>query len=144
MIDGLSNADVLPVLERVMQFAGQRHRLIVNNIANLNTPGFRPMDVSVDAFQEQLGDAVDARRKDRGPFGGALILEESKQVSFTSNGLILHPEAAANSILFHDGSEKNIERTMQDLVENFSTFRLAADLLRNRIQLLETAIRGRI
>ena len=46
MIDGLNNADALPVLERVLQFAGQRHRLIVNNIANLNTPGFRPMDVS--------------------------------------------------------------------------------------------------
>lgn len=144
MIEGLNNADVLPVLERVLQFAGQRHRLIVNNIANLNTPGFRPMDVSVKAFQAQLGEAVDARREERGPFGGALNLKESKQVSFTNNRLFLHPEAAANSILFHDGSEKNIERSMQDLVENFSTFRLAADLLRKRVQLLETAIRGRI
>ncbi len=144
MIDGLNNADVLPLLERVMQFAGQRHRLIVNNIANLNTPGFRPMDVSVDEFQQQLGEAVDARRENHGPFGGALELEESEQVSFTKDGPILHPQAAANSILFHDGSEKNIERSMQDLVENFSTFRLAADLLRNRVQLLETAIRGRI
>lgn len=144
MIDGLNNADVLPLLERIMQFAGQRHRLIVNNIANLNTPGYRPMDVSVEAFQKQLGVAVDARRENHGPFGGALELEESNQVSFTSNSLTLHPEASANSILFHDGSEKNIERTMQDLVENFSTFRLAADLLRNRVQLLETAIRGRV
>ena len=144
MIDGLNNADVLPVLERVLQFAGQRHRLIVNNIANLNTPGFRPMDVSVEAFQKQLGKAVDDRREDHGPFGGALNLKESKQVSFTNNSLTLHPEAAANSILFHDGSEKNIERTMQDLVENFSTFRLAVELLRKRVQLLETAIRGRV
>ena len=144
MIDGLNNADVLPLLERVMQFAGQRHRLIVNNIANLNTPGYRPMDVSVEAFQAQHLIAVDARRENHGPFGGALKLEESNQVSFTSNSLTLHPEVSANSILFHDGSEKNIERTMQDLVENFSTFRLAADLLRNRVQLLETAIRGRI
>ncbi len=144
MIDGLSNSDALPVLERVMQFAGQRHRLIINNIANLNTPGFRPMDVSVDAFQKQLGEAVDARRENTGPFGGDLKLEESSQVSFTKDGLFLHPEVSANSILFHDGSEKNIERSMQDLVENFSVFRLAADLLRNRVQLLETAIRGRI
>lgn len=144
MIDGLNNADVLPVLERVLQFAGQRHRLIVNNIANLNTPGFRPMDVSVEAFQKQLGEAVDARRESRGPLGGDLQLKESQQVSFTKDGLILHPEEAPISILFHDGSEKNIERTMQDLVENFSVFRLAADLLRNRVALLETAIRGRV
>lgn len=144
MIDGLNNADVLPVLERVLQFAGQRHRLIVNNIANINTPGYRPMDVSVEAFQAQLGEAIDARREKRGPFGGELDIKESNQVSFTKDSLILHPEAMANSILFHDGSEKNIERSMQDLVENYSTFRLAVDLLRKRTQLLETAIRGRL
>ena len=54
MIDGVTNADALPVLERLMQFAGRRHQIIVNNIANLDTPGFRPVDVSVDDFRAEL------------------------------------------------------------------------------------------
>ena len=46
MIDGVTNADSIPVLERMMQFAGARHRLLVHDIANLDTPDFRPVVVS--------------------------------------------------------------------------------------------------
>ncbi|MHC4709331.1 MAG: flagellar basal body rod protein FlgB, partial [Planctomycetota bacterium] len=58
MIDGVLNADALPALESLAKFAGARHRLIANNIANLDTPGFRPMDLSVSDFQKQLAETV--------------------------------------------------------------------------------------
>ena len=144
MIDGVTNADAIPVLERMVQFAGQRHRLIVNNIANFSTPGYRAMDVSVDAFQAQLGEAVDARRENHGARGGELELRDSRMVEFNSTGITLHPEPIANNILFHDRNDRNLERTMQDLAENFMTFRVAADLLRGRMALLNTAIRERL
>ena len=144
MIDGVTNADAIPVLERMVQFAGQRHRLIVNNIANFSTPGYRAMDVSVDAFQAQLGEAVDARRKHHGASGGALKLRDSPMVEFNSTGITLHPKPIGQNILFHDRNDRNLERTMQDLAENFMTFRLAADLLRSRMALLNTAIRERL
>ena len=38
MIDGLTSSEGIATLERLVQFAGQRHRLIVNNIANFDTP----------------------------------------------------------------------------------------------------------
>lgn len=144
MIDGLTNAGAIPVLQRLLEFAGQRHRVIVNNIANLDTPGFRPVDVSVRAFQEQLGEAVDARRARHGLAGGRLNLEDSPQVEFNRIGVTLHPEPIGANILFHDGNDRDLERTMQALAENFMTFRLAADLLRSRFDLINTAIRERI
>ena len=143
MIDGVTNADGIDVLERLVQFAGARHRLIVNNIANLDTPGYRPVDVSPAAFQEQIGEAVDRRRGSGGAEGG-LHLPDSGQVEFTPTGLVLHPEPAGANILFHDGNDRDLERTMQDLVENFMAFRLAAELMRSRFDLINSAIAERI
>ena len=144
MINGVTNADAVGVLERMIQFAGQRHRLIVNNIANLSTPGFRPKDVSVAAFQRQLGEAIDARRAGSGASGGDLLLEDSQEVTIRPDGMVLHPRPVGDNILFHDGNDRNVERLMQDLVENFLVFRTAAELLRSRFDLINTAIRERI
>ena len=144
MIDGVTNADAIPVLERMVQFAGQRHRLIVNNVANLSTPGYRPVDVSVGAFQNQLGEAIDARRARFGAAGGRLDVADSRQVRFQVGRVSLHPQPAGANILFHDGNDRNVERIMQDLAENFMTFRTAAELLRSRFDLINTAIRERI
>jgi flagellar basal-body rod protein FlgB len=143
MIDALTNSSAIPVLERAMQFAGQRHRLITNNIANLSTPGFRPQDVSVAEFQSQLASAIDARRA-AGDSTKELPLRSTEQVEVTPDELVLHPEAAADNILFHDGNDRDVERIMQDLVENFMTFRATAQLLKNRFELLNMAIRERM
>lgn len=141
MIEGLTNSDAIPTLERLLQFTGQRHRLIANNVANLDTPGFRPQDVSVAAFQSQLGEAVDERRARS---GGPLELADSEQIEVSATGMKLHPEALGQNIMFHDRNDRDLERHMQALVENFTTFRFAAQMLRNRFDLLNTAIRERI
>ena len=144
MIDGVTNADAIGVLERLVQFAGGRHRLIVHNIANLDTPDFRPADVDVDAFRAQLGQAIDERRRAAGNGGGDLPLQSSRQVQFERSGLTLHPEPIGDNILFHDRNDRDPERIIQDMVENFMVFRTAADLLKSRMDLINTAIRERI
>jgi flagellar basal-body rod protein FlgB len=146
MIDGLTNSEAMPVLERLMQFSGQRQRLIANNIANLSTPNFLPSNVSVEGFQQQLRQAVDERRSGRnssGP-GGDLALENSSEVTFLRDGVELTPQPMNDNILFHDGNDRNIERIMQDLVENMMVFRTAAQFHKSRIDLLTTAIRERM
>ena len=143
MIDAVTGSDAIPVLERLAQFAGQRHRLIADTIANLDTPGYRPADVSIEAFREQLGDAIDARRAARGG-RGRLEPSDSEQVEFTPTGLVLHPEPIGRNVLFHDGNDRDLDRTMQGLVENFLTFRVAVDLLRSRFALLNSAISERV
>ena len=142
MIVGVHSSGAIPVLERVIQFAGQRHRLIVHNIANLDTPGYRPVDVSVGAFQEQLAEVIDRRRADGS--SGALALADSTQIEYRPTGMELHPEPIGANILFHDGNDRDLERTMQDLAENFMTFRMAAELLRGQFDTINTAIRERL
>lgn len=144
MIDGLTNAGSIPVLERMAQFAGARHRLITHNVANLSTPEFRPVDLSVDLFRNQLRAAVEQRREDRPNGMGPLELEPTDEITFTEDGLQMDPKPIGENILFHDRNDRDLERTMQDLAENFMVYRQAMDLLRNRYQLLNQAIRERL
>ena len=144
MIESITNSESLPVLERVMQFTGQRQRIIANNVANLSTPGFRPSDVSVEDFQAQLGDAVKARRANSNSSEGELSIESTREVVFHDDGLTLRPSAIADNLLFHDQNDRDVERIMQDLVENFMAFRTAAQFLRSRFDLINTAIRERV
>ncbi|MCZ6836358.1 MAG: hypothetical protein O7G85_11340 [Planctomycetota bacterium] len=144
MIDGVTNSDAIPALEKLMQFAGRRHTLIVNNIANLSTPGFRPTDLDVESFQAMLGEGIDERRKANGAGGGDLNLKSTRELDFSNNRLEVTPQALGENILFHDGNDRNLERIMQDLIENASTFRMAADFFRSRMDLINTAIRERI
>ena len=132
MIDGVTNTEGLSVLERLVQFAGQRHRLIVNNIANFDTPGYRPVDISPAQFQQQLGQAIDRRRA------------EGRPDAPLERGDTLQPTAVGGNILFHDANDRDLDRTMKDLVENFLTFRLAGELMRNRLDLVNSIIAERI
>ena len=141
MIEGVTNGLDLPVLERVIQFAARRQDIIVNNIANISTPDFRPVDVSTSEFQSQLGDAIDQRR---GRGGGDLPLQSTREVQVTEGGLQLNPGPSGDNLLFHDGNDRDLERIMQDLVQNFLVFRTTSELLQNRFDILNTAIRGRI
>lgn len=144
MIAGLTNAGSIPVLERTMQFAGQRHALIVHNIANLSTPDYRPLDVSVSAFQKQLGEAMDDRRARHGNRGGELKLPSSSEVEVNDREMTLHPTPAGENILFHDENDRDLERTMQHMVENFTMYRSAAQFLRREFETLNLAIRERL
>jgi flagellar basal-body rod protein FlgB len=139
MIDGVTNADSIPVLEQLMRFSGARHRLIAQNVANLSTPEFRPMDLSVEDFQQQLQEAVDQRRERFGPTGGPLRTGDG-----TGPAGELEAEPIGHNLLFHDRNDRDLERTMQDLVENFLTFRASAQILRSRFDLINTAIRERL
>lgn len=143
MIAGLTNAGAIPVLERMMEFSGQRHRILTHNIANLSTPDFRPVDVDVDAFRAQLGEAIDDRRQSHGNQGGELNMESSRQVEVENDRMTLKPQPAGENILFHDGNDRNLERTMQGLVENFMAFRAASQFVRREFDTLQTAIRER-
>ena len=65
MIRDVLNSGAVPALEALASFSAQRHRIIIGNIANLDTPDYQQRDVSVTGFQEALGKAVDRRRSAR-------------------------------------------------------------------------------
>ena len=143
LIDQLTNAGAIPTLEAAVQFAGRRHTLISHNVANLSTPNFEPLDVSVAGFQRQLADAVDRRREAYGGHRGELPLTSTREVERGEEGIRLRPRPSGRNVLFHDRNNRDLERTMQDLVENVAAFRVASEMLKGRVDLLRVAIAER-
>ena len=119
---------------------GARQKLLVGNIANAETPGFRPVDVDPRVFQGALREALDADEIDA---QGSLSFEDSSAVSFGNGVAELKPEILGDNIMFHDGNDRSMERLMQRLSENVYAFRAASQLIRGQFDLINSAIRER-
>jgi len=145
MIESLATAGSIPALEMTLKFAGARQRVIAHNIANIDTPGFQPKDADPVDFQRLLGEAVEARRGRNGGTSGSLQWEGSRQIKRGPGGsLRLEPQTPSGNVLFHDRNSRDLERSMQDLVENAGMYRIASDLLRSRFQIIQAAIAERV
>lgn len=143
-IDDVTSSGAMPVLEATMRFAGARNRILTHNIANLSTPDFRPTDVSTTGFQSQLRKAVEDRRGRTGGGHGQLDVKDSREVQFSPSGNIrLRPTTAGSGILFHDRNNRDLEKSVQDIVENVGVFRVASDLLRSKYETLRIAMTER-
>lgn len=144
MISDLSTAGALPALEKMFLFSGQRQRLIAQNIANIDTPNYQGVDVDAKGFQRALGDAIDKRKRQNGGVSGDLDLSQSRQVRMVGGQMQLNPTTPIDGVLFQDRNQRDLERLMQDMVENATMFRIASDLLRKNQSLIRGAIAQRV
>lgn len=145
-ISDISSSGALPALEMTIRFASQRQRVLAHNIANIHTPNFIARDVSPETFQKVLSEAVDKRRdKTAGAFGGLDWKEDNGLRKNPRTGEIqLEPTAPHGGVLGHDRNATDIERLMQDMVENASVARAAGDLYRKQKSSILSAIAQRI
>lgn len=144
-IRDLTTAGAMPALEMTMRYAGARQRLLAHNIANIQTPNFVARDVEPATFQNALSEAVDKRRdRTAGAFGalewrGTRDLEPGDR----PGSLRLNPLRAHGGVLGHDRNATDLEKLMQDMVENATAFRVAGDLYRRQKATLTVAIAQR-
>ncbi len=135
----------LPVLERVVGFAEARHRHLVGNVANADTPAFRRRDLSDDAFTAELRKAI--RRQEA--TGDAFAFDRDaghRLESASPSALRLLGKAgrgAGEGILRHDGNNVDIEREMALLVRNAGRGQQAATLLKKLLAQVRAAVSER-
>lgn len=141
LIGDVISAGPTQTLAAVMRFAGERQKVIAHNVANLSTPDFQPMDVSVTDFQSSLREAVEERRERTGGERGELAWRGNREVKIGADGsLALKPETHMGGVRFHDGNSRDPERLMQALAENVVVYRVASDLMRSHMSLMRSAI----
>ena len=129
LIEGLMNRGNGALLEQVVDFASQRHKLILENIANVDTPDYQQKDLSVARFSSMLRNRVDQRRRT----GSASFDDMSSSV-----------ENPIRGILFHDRNNRSMEQLATDLAKNAMMHNLAIELLRKQFQQMEMALREKV
>ncbi|RME39399.1 MAG: hypothetical protein D6788_05545 [Planctomycetota bacterium] len=142
-LSGLVERGATPALVKTLSYNEARLRMISENVANVETPGYRAKQLDRTAFQTALRDALERRGEDgRKP----LEVEVRGEVATDETGhLTVTPRVQPpQNILFHDGTNLSLERQMADLAETGMWHDLAAALLRESYEEMRTAIRGRV
>jgi len=143
LFDQLINRGTLPALEKMLAFTEARHRVITENVANADTPGYAAKQLDAKAFQHALRAAID-EAKETGRTD--LRLRESREFRQDAKGrLIVTPSTEPpENVLFHDGTNMRLERQMAMLAENAMMHQAATELLRSKFDGLLKAIRGTV
>ena len=115
-------SNIVDILEAGIRAEGLRQKAIANNIANLQTPGYRRIDVK---FEELLAKALDSR--------GAVDLDEIKP-------LIYQPEQTP---VKSNGNDVNLEYEVGEMVKNTLRHKAYVRLLNGKYRKMEAAINVR-
>jgi flagellar basal-body rod protein FlgB len=129
-IDNMINQSGAPLLEQVLQFTAARHKLIAENMANIDVPGYLQKDLDIHRFQEMLSSAVE---------NGQTGLAADDFDRITND--VQNP---TNSILFHDGNNRSIEQLASDQAKNALMHNLVIELLRDQYQGLNMALAEKV
>ncbi len=108
MIDSLTDS-----LEQYMNVVSLRQKLVVSNIANADTPGYKTQDLD---FQSSFQAALD---------GGTP-----------------QPREITSLATKNDGNNVNLDREARLLAENAMRFSAAASLMRIQLNTIKEAIEG--
>jgi flagellar basal-body rod protein FlgB len=130
-IERLLNQGTSPLLEQMVRFTELRHRLLMEDVANVSTPGFRQKDLSKQKFQSALRDRIEQR--DSAPPGSVGFEDVSAE-----------NEDLNHQILFHDGNNRSMEQLMSDSAKNALLHNMTIELLRKQFNQLDMALKERV
>ena len=148
MYENLFSSTAIPALEQVVGFAQARHHVLAGNIANLDTPGYRVRDLSVEDFQNRLREAIRARDRPPPASAAGQFVSPGDPAYLqkpTPEGDVKMAEVSRNpkSILYHDDSNVGIEHQVTEMVKNQMLHNLALTIMTSQFRLLEAAISER-
>lgn len=140
MFNLLFDNTTMPVLQQVMSFSENRQKVLAHSVANINTPGFRTMDLPVEEFLGALGDAIETRDRHR---PRRFEMKSTRSLKF---GTIMQCRAQDTRGLmnYFDGADRSVEHLQNEMLKNAMWHEAATRLFRHQSDLLRTAIRQRL
>jgi flagellar basal-body rod protein FlgB len=124
----------LPLIEMLktrMHFHQARQKVLAENVANSDTPGFKPQDIREPTFDRggrPVGGSLGVARTDP----GHLALTAARPGIDEKNAKRFETRPSGNSV--------NLEDEMLKVAQNQSDYQLAASLYQKSMQMLKTAI----
>jgi len=125
-------------------FSEQRNRVLADNVANIDTPDYLTKRLDPETFQASLRAALDRAGAARGTT--RLELRDNAQFATRADGSVeVNPAVEPpQNILFHDGTNTQLEQLLADVAENALSYEFSSTLLRGQLQRLLQAIKGRV
>jgi len=120
-------------MERFMDLSVQRQRLIASNLSNVDTPGYKTVDID---FEQELSSAIEGQ-------GTSTRVTNARHIhqGQTSSGSIAgDPREVEGLTLRNDLNNVNIDREMSELSTNAMKFSAVAQMIAGKFRTLKSAI----
>ncbi len=115
----------IDLLSHMLDFRAARHKVIVSNIANLDTPDYKPRDL---LFETNLSEAMGK--------GDAVALSRTQAKHLSS-----FPGRGGHFQVSQTGDKVEIDKEMTNLAENNLTYNLTVELLARKFKGIDTVLR---
>ena len=138
MIERLLSTEMMDLVQRSLDAAALSHTVIANNVANVDTPGFKRSDV---VFSEKLQQALEARQG--GEQGLVLAQTDPRHLGAAAPGLdSIQPEVVTDltSSLRNDGNNVDIDHEVSLLAQNTVWYQTLAQITAKQFAELQSAI----
>jgi flagellar basal body rod protein FlgB len=121
--------NITELLVMIIEFTRARHKILVQNINDIDIPEFVPKDLLTDEFSNLLNNAIDEHIENQ-----RLLLRDTENVKFGINGSFeVEPvvDKCARELL-EENRDEYIELQINNLLENTLNQRVAAELLKQK------------
>lgn len=133
----LDKISVLKAITRRMDWLGERQRVLADNVANADTPNFKPRDLKQVSFNELVrGTQIS---------NSAAVTQAGHIRSLSGRGADKWQVAksSGNYETAPNGNAVNLEQQMMSVAENQADHNLMTNLYRKQVGLLKKAIGNR-
>lgn len=129
--------ETLQTAARALDLRSRRHELILSNIANADTPGYKAFDLMVEEAME---------KQDTSQHGVRLVRTDPRHLPVGHDNLNeVRPQmvqASSQATLRGDGNTVDMEREMTHLASNQLLYRASAQIVAKKFQALRNVIHG--
>jgi flagellar basal-body rod protein FlgB len=134
LIGNLLFTKTMSLMGTGLDAASLRNKVISDNLANVDTPGFKSSDV---VFEDELRKALEKTGKIQGMITNSRHIPiGSPSVSNVSPKVVLQNDTTIRN----DGNNVDIDRQMASLAKNTITYTALAQMLNGEFSKLKTAI----
>ncbi len=123
----------IQTLEHSLDYSSLKNRTISNNIANVDTPGYKSKEVVFkDVLNQELSPSFESKRTNE------------KHIPFTSqnHSRSFNVTTKSNTSYNHNGNNVDIDKEMSDLAKNQIYYQSLVDRLSGKFRSLESVIKG--
>ncbi|MBW2600184.1 MAG: flagellar basal body rod protein FlgB [Deltaproteobacteria bacterium] len=117
----------IEMLSAVLDFRSERHKVIASNIANIDTPNYRPKDI---VFKEEL-EAIIGN-------GTGITMARTREKHLSERSI---PVDRAGFEVVDSGERVDLDSEMAKLTENNLMHNLTVELLARKFRSLNTVLR---
>ena len=139
MLDAFLAPTTVPLLEQTAAFGERRHEVLVGNVANVDTPGYRRQDLDEEGFMAALKSAVEARSNPMPRPTKYGLPDPDPAVHFAQSLTNVRTAARANPT-FQDGAERSVETDVLAMTRNLMRQSMSIELMASQMNLLASVI----